>query len=162
MLLKKMHSLASVSFYKRSPRIWLFQTAALLVNMVRQLSGESNTKLIHAYSQGTVAVMMIGLNILRLHSMIDHDVVTEDIKILLRIVLRRISKYSGKYGRTVAVCHAVVKRLREREKSEKNLALRMEIIAAVSCLTVIADSLDKNKAFLDVTHPFLLKEDSVI
>ncbi|MBH9972386.1 MULTISPECIES: FUSC family protein [Commensalibacter] len=162
MLLKKMHALASVSFYKRSPRIWLFQTAALLVNMVRQLSGESNTKLIHAYSQGTVAVMMIGLNILRLHSMIDHDVVTEDIKILLRIVLRRISKYSGKYGRTVAVCHAVVKRLREREKSEKNLALRMEIIAAVSCLTVIADSLDKNKAFLDVTHPFLLKEDSVI
>lgn len=160
MLLKKMHNLADTSLlYKVSPRIWLFQMASLLVNMVRQLSVETNLKLIHAYSEGTVAVMMIGLNILRLQSMINHDVVTEDIKILLRIVLRRISKFSGKYGRTVAISHAVIKRLRDREKNEKNLAIRMEVIAAVSCLTVIADSLEKNKAFLDVTHPFLLQEE---
>ncbi|MDI2091732.1 FUSC family protein [Commensalibacter oyaizuii] len=155
-LLKNMRAVPTT--HKRSPRIWLFQTTELLVTMIRQLNTTKNTKVVQAYHLGTMAVMMIGLNVLRLRSMIDHDIMTNDIKDLLRIVLRRISKFHGRYGRTVVVCHSVIKKLRKRELYEQNLAVRMEIVAAIACLTIIADSMEKNAAFLDVTHPFLQHE----
>ncbi|CAI3948887.1 Uncharacterized membrane protein YccC (YccC) [Commensalibacter communis] len=157
-LLKKLRLLPKVT--KRSPRIWLFQTTELLVTMMRQLNTTKNTKVVQAYHLGTIAVMMIGLNILRLRLMNDQDIVTNDIKLLLKIILRRIERFNmyGSYGRTVMIAHNVIKRLRKREKIEKNLAVRMEIIAAISSLTIIADSLEKNATFLDVTHYFLFNE----
>lgn len=157
-LLRRLRSLPTA--LKRNPRIWLFQTTEQLVTMMRQLNTTKNTNVVQAYHFGALAVMMIGLNVLRLRSMIAHDVVTDDIKALLRIVLRRISRFNmhGSYGRTVMIAHNVIRRLRKKEQVEKNLALRMEMIAAISCLTIIADSLEKNAAFLDVNHYFLLNE----
>lgn len=159
-LLRKLRSMPTTRGEKKNPRVWLFQTTELLVKMMRQLNTTKNTKVVQAYHFGALAVMMIGLSVIRLRSMIAHDVVTDDIKILLRIVLRRISRFNmhGSYGRTVVIAHNVVRRLRARAKIEKNLAIRMEIIAAISSLTVIADLLEKNEAFLDVNHYFLLNE----
>lgn len=156
-LLENMQQLAR-AVQRPNPREWLSHTSDAFVTMMRQMNTTKNTHVVQAYSHGTIAVMMIGLNVIRLRIMIDHDIVTDNIKVLLKVVLRRISLFSGRYGRTVAVAHNVISRLRKQEQVEENLSVRMEISAAVSCLTLISDALDRNVAFLDMAHPFLLSE----
>lgn len=108
------------------------------------------------YRHGSMAVMLIGIDVIRLRSMIDHDIITEDIRDILRVVLRRVAKFQGQkahYGqhaRTVIIAHRAIARFRQREAREKNLAVRIEISVAISALIVMTYALDKNTSFLRV------------
>ncbi len=152
-LLHGMHHLAN-SLRVTLPREWVSYVMEAFVVLMRQLQEDRNTTLVQTYRHGTMAVTLIGVNIIRLRAMTAHDIMTEDIKNILKVVLRRISKFDGrhaKYGphaRTVVIAHRAIARFREREIHEKNLAIRIEISAAISSLIIISYALDKNGSFL--------------
>lgn len=148
-----MHHLAN-AIVVPLPREWISYVIEAFVVLMRQLDEDRNTTLVQTYRHGTMAVTLIGVNIIRLRAMAAHDIMTEDIKNILKVVLRRIAKFDGrhaKYGphaRTVVIAHRAISRFRERESHEKNLAIRIEISAAISSLIIISYALDKNGSFL--------------
>ncbi|MUG08718.1 FUSC family protein [Commensalibacter melissae] len=152
-LLHGMHHLAN-AIVVPLPREWISYVIEAFVVLMRQLDEDRNTTLVQTYRHGTMAVTLIGVNIIRLRAMAAHDIMTEDIKNILKVVLRRIAKFDGrhaKYGphaRTVVIAHRAISRFRERESHEKNLAIRIEISAAISSLIIISYALDKNGSFL--------------
>lgn len=152
-LLQGMHHLAN-SMVVPLPREWVSYVVEAFVVLMHQLEEDRNTTLVQTYRHGTMAVTLIGVNIIRLRAMTAHDIITEDIKNILKVVLRRIAKFDGrhaKYGphaRTVVIAHRAITRFRERENHEKNLAIRIEISAAISSLMIISYALDKNGSFL--------------
>lgn len=152
-LLNGMHHLANAIILPL-PREWVNYVIESFVVMLRQLNEDRNTTLVQTYRHGTMAVALIGVNVIRVRSMVAHDIMTEDIKGILQVVLRRIAKFDGrhaKYGphaRTVVIAHRAIRRFKEREYQEKNLAVRIEISAAISSLMVMSYALDKNASFL--------------
>lgn len=54
------------------------------------------------------------------------------------------------HARTVMIAHRAITRFRQREFTEKNLAVRIEVSAAISSLILISYALDKNASFLRV------------
>ncbi|CAI3931189.1 Uncharacterized membrane protein YccC (YccC) [Commensalibacter papalotli (ex Botero et al. 2024)] len=156
-LLQGLHHLAqSSSSSLPLAREWVGFVSEAFVVLMRQLNEDRNTSLVKSYRHGNMAVMLIGINIIRLRHMVDHDIMTEDIKDILRVVLRRISMFDGRkagyapHARTVMVAHRAIARFRQREFSEKNLAVRIEVSAAISSLILISYALDKNASFLRV------------
>ncbi|MDI2091729.1 FUSC family protein [Commensalibacter oyaizuii] len=136
-----------------NPRRWLASTMDWFVSLMRQFDPSTESILIQKYNHGALAVMSIGLNIMELREMIKHDVLSKDVKMELRVVMRRISHFrGGRYGRTALIAKSAVRRLREREKKEKNLAKRLEITAAIACLILIFYALEKNVAFLNPSY----------
>lgn len=155
-LLKGLHHLANPTASLPLAREWVGSVTEALVILMRQLNEDRNTTLIKSYRHGSMAVMLIGINVIRLRHMVDHDIMTEDIKDILRVVLRRIAAFEGRkakyarYARTVMIAHRAIARFRQREATEKNLAVRIEVSAAISSLILISYALDKNASFLRV------------
>ncbi|CAI3931207.1 FUSC family protein [Commensalibacter papalotli (ex Botero et al. 2024)] len=135
------------------PRRWLTSTMDWFISLMRQFDSATETALIKKYNHGALAVMCIGINIIEIRAMIDHDILPEDIKNQLRVVMRRISHFKGgRYGRTVLIAKSAIRRLRAREKKEQNIAVRLEISAAIACLILIYYALEKNASFLNPSY----------
>ncbi|MDI2112035.1 FUSC family protein [Commensalibacter nepenthis] len=152
---RMLHSIRELTTVSQNPnhRRWLASTMDWFVSLMRQFDPVNETILIQKYNHGALAVMSIGLNIMELRSMIDHDVLPEDIKNELRVVMRRIQHFQGgRLGRTVLIIKSAVRRLRAREGKERNLAKRLEITEAIAYLTLIFFALDKNAAFLNPSY----------
>lgn len=152
-MLHSVRSLANISPLPNSRR-WLVMTMEWFVSLMRQFDASKETMLVQKYNHGALAVMSIGLNIMEIRKMIDQDILPEDIKNELRVVMRRVSHFRGgrRYGRTVLIAKSAIRRLRLREKAEENLAKRLEISMAIACLTLIYFSLEKNVAFLNPSY----------
>ncbi|CAI3952635.1 FUSC family protein [Commensalibacter communis] len=154
-LLRGLHQLAQASSLPLA-REWVGFVSESFVVLMRQLNEDRNTTLVKTYRHGSMAVMLIGINIIRLRHMVKHDIMTEDIKDILRVVLRRIAAFDGRraeyaqHARTVMIAHRAITRFRQREATEKNLAVRVEVSAAISSLILIAYALDKNASFLRI------------
>lgn len=154
-LLQGVHYLAQASSLPLA-REWVGFVSEAFVVLMRQLNEDRNTTLVKSYRHGNMAVMLIGINIIRLRHMVDHDIMTEDIKDILRVVLRRIAVFDGRkagyapHARTVMIAHRAITRFRQREFTEKNLAVRIEVSAAISSLILISHALDKNASYLRV------------
>ncbi|CAI3954072.1 Uncharacterized membrane protein YccC (YccC) [Commensalibacter communis] len=152
---RMLHSIRDLTTVQHNPnhRRWLASTMDWFVSLMRQFDPVNEKELIQEYNHGALAVMSIGLNIMELRSMIEHDVLPEDIKNELRVVIRRIQHFQGgRLGRTVLIIKSAVRRLRAREGKEKNLAKRLEITAAIAYLILIFFALDKNAAFLNPSY----------
>lgn len=131
-------------------RLWLAETTDWFISLMGQFDPVKESILIQKYNHGALAVMAIGLNVIELRTIIRHDILPEDIKDELRVVMRRVSNFrAGRQGRTVLITKSAVRRFRIREKTEKNLAQRLEIATAISCLTLISYALEKNMTFLN-------------
>ncbi|MDI2091730.1 FUSC family protein [Commensalibacter oyaizuii] len=160
-LLQGMHHLAETATLPLA-REWISFVSESLVVLMRQLNEDRNTTLIQTYRHGSMAVMLIGIHIIRLRSMVDFDIMSKDINDVLRVVLRRISVFDGRrakyapHARTVMIAHRAIAKFRQRELYEKNLAVRIEISAAISSLIIIAYALDKNASFLRIKNRHLL------
>ncbi|CAI3931171.1 MULTISPECIES: FUSC family protein [Commensalibacter] len=155
---KLLHGLHNLANTRKSPlpREWINFVSGTFSILMNQLGISKNSGMASNYRHGSMAVMLIGINIIRLRAMIEHDIITEDIRNILRVVLRRVAKFQGqkaKYGqhaRTVMIAHRAIARFRQRETTEKNLAVRMEISVAISALILMTYALDKNAPFLRV------------
>lgn len=135
------------------PRRWLAVTLDWFISLMRQFDPVAETELIQKYNHGALAVMSIGLNIIELRAMIEHDILPQDIKNELRVVMRRITHFKGgRYGRTVRIAKSAIRRLRKREQNEFNIAVSMEIGAAIACLILIYFALEKNASFLNPSY----------
>lgn len=131
-------------------RRWVANATDQFVNIMRQFNIKQEAELSEAYNRGALALMAIGVNIIRLRFLIKNDVLPEDIKQQLRVVLRRIAQFrGGRYRRTVTIAHSAIRKLRSREANEKNVARRLEISNAITSLILISYALDKNAVFLD-------------
>lgn len=151
-MLRNIHTLPVLSTIP-NPRKWLALTMDWFVSLMRQFDPVKELSLIHRYNLGALAVMVIGLNVIELRRMINHDILPESIKNELRVVIRRISHFrGGRYGRTVLIIKSAVRRLQYKENYETNLAHRLEIGAAISCLIPIYYALERNMTFFDLSY----------
>ncbi|MDI2091731.1 FUSC family protein [Commensalibacter oyaizuii] len=154
-LLNGLHRLANSTTLPLG-RKWIHFVSVSFVMLMRQLSEEQNSNLTNTYRRGCMAVMLIGINVIRLQAMVNNDIMTEDVKNILRVVLRRIAQFKGdkaRYGqhaRTVLIAYRAIAKFRKREETERNLAVRIEVSAAISSLILIAYALNRNASFLKV------------
>ncbi|MCT6896294.1 MAG: FUSC family protein [Commensalibacter sp.] len=134
-------------------RKWLAVTTDWFVSLMRQFDPAKELTLIRRYNQGALAVMVIGINIIEMRKMIIHDILPEDVKNQLRVVIRRISHFKGGHHvRTVLIIKSAIRRLQYRESHEKNLAQRLEIGTAIACLIPIHYALEKNLTFFNLSY----------
>ncbi|CAI3952566.1 FUSC family protein [Commensalibacter communis] len=154
-LLDGLHNLANKS-KPYSPREWINFVSGNFTILMRQLGIDKTVPTANTYRHGSMAVMLIGICVIRLRTMIENDIITQDIRNVLRVVLRRVAKFQGhkaRYGqhaRTVIIAYRAIKKFRQREAIEKNLAVRMELSVAISVLILMTYALDKDASFLRV------------
>lgn len=150
-LVNSIRSLAKITQLP-NPRRWVLSTMEWFVYLMRQFNAAKDAALLQQYNHGAVGVMSIGLNMLQIRKMIDHDVLSENIKNELRDVMQHIADFGGeRYEKTLVVTKEAIQRLREHEATEENLARRLEIGVAVACLMFIYHSLEKNIEFLNLS-----------
>lgn len=151
-MIKDIHTLP-VLLTIPNARKWLAVTTDWFVSLMRQFDPVKELTLIRRYNQGALAVMAIGINIIEIRKMIVHDILPEDVKTQLRVVIRRLSHFKGGYhARTVLIVKSAIRRLQYRENHEKNLAQRLEIGTAIACLIPIHYSLENNLTFFNLSY----------
>ncbi len=151
-MIKDIHTLPTLLIIPQ-PRRWLAITTDWFVSLMRQFDPVKELALIRRYNQGALGVMVIGINIIELRKMLIHDILPEDVKIQLRVVIRRISLFKGGHHvRTLLIVKSAIRRLQKRENLEKNLAQRLEIGTAIACLIPIHYALEKNLTFFNLSY----------
>jgi len=136
-------------------RRWIGYSADRMARVIRH-AGPSPGPVIEAYLQGTLAAMTIGLNLIRLRHLHARRQLPPSALRPVAVVLRRMTQFTGRYGRTATMARAATRALRRLELRERDLEVRQEMTRAIAYLLVISRELDKNAVFLDASRPFAL------
>ncbi|WP_237442458.1 FUSC family protein [Saccharibacter sp. 17.LH.SD] len=147
LMLKELRSLASPSHV---PQIsaWIGHSTDRFARILRH-SGPEKTPAVEAAIQGTLATLTLGLNIIRLRSVMDREYLPESARRPIVLVLQYIEMSTHRHGRAARVSRAAIRRLRVIDTQEEDIITRLEITRAITYLVVIAYTLETNENFLD-------------
>ncbi|MBS4074476.1 FUSC family protein [Ameyamaea chiangmaiensis] len=134
-------------------RRWVGYSADRMARVVRH-AGPAPAPVIEAYLQGTLAAMTIGLNVIRLRHLHARQQLPPSARRPVEVVLRRMTQFTGRYGRTAAMAHAATRILRQLEIRESDIEKRLEMTRAIAYLLVISNELDQNADFLNAQRPY--------
>ncbi|GAA4489900.1 FUSC family protein [Gluconacetobacter tumulicola] len=132
---------------------WIGLNTDRFARLIRH-AGPTPTPTIEAYLQGTLSVMTIGLNIIRVRTVLARDQLPLQARRPLLLVLRRMAQLTGKHGRTARAARTAVASLRAIEAHEPNIGARIELTRAIAYLLVISNELDANAVFLDTSRSY--------
>ncbi|MGV4875939.1 FUSC family protein [Acetobacter indonesiensis] len=130
-------------------------------NFVRlsSMTGGRKSYVLESYLSGVLSSMTIGLNVLRLRHILARGVLPPGAQRATQAMMNRMQRftgrYGGQYGRTSRATHLAVLYLVQREQSETNLSVRVEMLRALASLRVIETELAQNQAFFDASSPYL-------
>jgi uncharacterized membrane protein YccC len=128
---------------------------------VRLLTNAEQTPqpVIDAYLKGILSAMSIGLNIIRLRTIVARNALPPHSHQAIDAVMGRMTQFSGRYGghygRTARAAKLAIARITGESARESNLAVRMEMDRALVSLVVISYELDTNRTFFDASSPYL-------
>ncbi|AXY21818.1 p-hydroxybenzoic acid efflux pump subunit AaeB [Komagataeibacter saccharivorans] len=128
---------------------------------VRLLTNAEDTPdtIIDAYLQGILSAMTIGLNVIRLRTILERHQLPPEAQRVVSDMMGRMAQFSGRYGghygRTARSAKFAIVHLQEMAGKADNLGVRLEIDRALSCMYVISYELDHNQKFFDASSPYL-------
>ncbi|MFT9215247.1 MAG: FUSC family protein, partial [Acetobacter malorum] len=96
----------------------------------------------------------IGLNIIRLRNLLERNQIPRSARRPIEVVMARMSRFTGKYGRTAQSARLATSTLRRIEAMEPNITTRIELTRAIAYLIVVSHELDANAVFLDASKPY--------
>ena len=134
-------------------RLWIGRNIDRFARLIRH-AGPSPLPVVESYLQGTLAVMTIGLNAIRLRTLLDREHLPVTARRAIELLLDRMEYTRDRHDRPARVAAAAVRRLRALDRTERDLVTRLELIRGISYLVVIRDELVANAAFLDETQNF--------
>lgn len=134
-------------------RRWIGRNIDRFARLIRH-AGPSPLPIVENYLQGTLAVMTIGLNVIRLRTLLDRDHLPDTARRPIALLLDRMEYTRDRHDRPARVAAAAVRRLRALDRTEHDLVTRLELIRGISYLVVIRDELTANAAFLDEMHGY--------
>ncbi|GBR11573.1 fusaric acid resistance protein FusB [Asaia spathodeae NBRC 105894] len=134
-------------------RLWIGRNIDRFARLIRH-AGPSPLPIVESYLQGTLAVMTIGLNAIRLRTLLDREHLPVTARRAIELLLDRMEYTRDRHDRPARVAAAAVRRLRALDRTERDLVTRLELIRGISYLVVIRDELVANAAFLDETQSF--------
>ncbi|MBB2157516.1 FUSC family protein [Gluconacetobacter diazotrophicus] len=138
-------------------RDWIGRNTDRFSRLIRH-AGPTPTPTIEAYLQGTLSVMTIGLNVIRLRTVLARDQLPLSARRPITVVLGRMAQLTGRYGRTARSARVATASLRRIEAREANIGARIEMTRAIAYLLVISYELDANAAFLDASKPYRIAQ----
>lgn len=132
---------------------WIGRNIDRFARLIRH-AGPTPSPTIEGCLQGTLAAMTIGLNIIRLRNLLQRDQIPPSARKAIEVVMKRMSRFTGKYGRTAQSARIATKTLRRIEAMEANISTRIELTRAIAYLIVVSHELDANAVFLDASKPY--------
>ncbi|WP_408869804.1 FUSC family protein [Gluconacetobacter tumulisoli] len=152
---RNLHDLRHLASATPVPQVrdWIGRNTDRFSRLIRH-AGPTPTPTIEAYLQGTLSAMTIGLNIIRLRTVLARDQLPLQARRPITLVLGRMAQFTGRYGRTANAARAATASLRRIEARETNIGARIEMTRAIAYLLVISYELDANAAFLDASRPY--------
>lgn len=125
------------------------------------MAADGNTFVLNRYLGGVLSGMTIGLNVLRLRSILAQGVLPAGAHRATQAMMNRMQRftgrYGGQYGRTARATRLAVRYLVQCEQVETNLSVRVEMLRALASLRVIETELEQNREFFDASTPYLDK-----
>ncbi|GAN62857.1 FUSC family protein [Acetobacter indonesiensis] len=151
-LLRDLRTLASAEPMPQT-RDWIGRNIDRFARLIRH-AGPTPSPTIEGCLQGTLAAMTIGLNIIRLRALLERDQIPPSARRPIEVVMQRMSRFTGKYGRTARSASLATQTLRRIEAVEPNITIRIELTRAIAYLIVVSHELEANAVFLDATKPY--------
>ncbi|KAA8389271.1 FUSC family protein [Acetobacter tropicalis] len=151
-LLRDLRTLASAEPIPQT-RDWIGRNIDRFARLIRH-AGPTPSPTIEGCLQGTLAAMTIGLNIIRLRVLLERNQIPPSARRPIELVMQRMSRFTGKYGRTARSARIATQTLRRIEAVEPNITTRIELTRAIAYLIVVSHELDANAVFLDASKPY--------
>ncbi|MFT9399179.1 FUSC family protein [Acetobacter sp.] len=151
-MLRDLRTLASAEPMPQT-RDWIGRNIDRFARLIRH-AGPTPTPTIEGCLQGTLAAMTIGLNIIRLRTLLARDQLPPNARRPIEVVMQRMSRFTGKYGRTSRSARIATQTLRRIEAMEPNITTRIEMTRAIAYLIVVSHELEANAVFLDASKPY--------
>lgn len=151
-LLRDLRTLASAEPIPLNQN-WIGRNIDRFARLIRH-AGPTPSPTIEGCLQGTLAAMTIGLNIIRLRNLLERNQIPPSARRPIEVVMRRMSRFTGKYGRTAQSARLATNTLRRIEAMEPNITTRIELTRAIAYLIVVSHELDANAVFLDASKPY--------
>jgi uncharacterized membrane protein YccC len=132
---------------------WIGRNIDRFARLIRH-AGPKPTRLIEDYLEGTLAVLTIGLNVIRLRTVMGRDHLPASARRAVDLLLIRMERSTGRHVSAAVSAQRTLSRLRALEAAEPDHIVRLELTRALTYVVVIAHALQANSAFLDEKHPF--------
>jgi uncharacterized membrane protein YccC len=152
---RNLHDLRHLASALPVPQVrdWIGRNTDRFSRLIRH-AGPTPTPTIEAYLQGTLSVMTIGLNVIRLRTVLTRGQLPLPARRPITLVLGRMAQLTARHGRTAQAARTATASLRRIEACESNIGARIEMTRAIAYLLVISYELDANAAFLDTSRPY--------
>lgn len=134
-------------------RNWIGRNIDRFARLIRH-AGPSPGKVVENYLQGTLATMTIGLNVIRLRTLLSREHLPDSARRPIELLLDRMEYTRDRHDRPARIAAAAIRRLRDLDEREDDLVTRLELIRGISYLVVIRHELTANADFLDETHAY--------
>ncbi|MBS1063085.1 FUSC family protein [Gluconobacter wancherniae] len=151
-MLSELRGLAQPS-HKPEISAWVGRNTDRFARLIRH-AGPTPLPLIEACIQGTLATLTLGLNVIRLRTLMDREYLPESARRPIQLVLQYVEHSTRRHDKAARVANAAVRRLRALDALETDLITRLEMTRAITYLVVIAHTMQTNADFLDADKPF--------
>lgn len=133
--------------------VWIGRNTDRFARLIRH-AGPTPAPLIEACILGTLATLTLGLNIIRLRTLLDREYLPDSARRPIQLVLHYVEQSTKRHDKAARVANAAVRRLRALDEHETDLVTRLEMTRAITYLVVIAYTMQTNADFLDASRPF--------
>ncbi|GBR52323.1 fusaric acid resistance protein FusB [Neokomagataea thailandica NBRC 106555] len=152
-MLSELRNLASLS-HSPSRDSWIGRNTDRFARLIRH-AGPTHTVLVEAYIIGTLTTLTLGLNIIRLRTLLEREFLPESARRPIQLTLHYIEHSTQRHDKAARIAETAVRRLRVLTPQETDFATRLDLTRAITYLVVVAHSLRTARDFLDSTQPFM-------
>ncbi|MBR0560640.1 FUSC family protein [Neokomagataea anthophila] len=152
-MLSELRALATLS-HTPSRDTWIGRNTDRFARLIRHV-GPSHTELVEAYIMGTLTTLTLGLNIIRLRTLLDREFLPESARRPIQLTLHYIEYSTRHHDKAARIAETAVRRLRVLTPLESDFATRLDLTKAIAYLVVVAHSLRTTRDFLDSTQLFM-------
>ncbi|EHH68631.1 hypothetical protein GMO_14010 [Gluconobacter morbifer G707] len=151
-MLKELQHLANPNFHPQTS-VWIGRNTDRFARLIRH-AGPTPAPLIEACIIGTLAALTLGLNVIRLRTLLDREYLPDSARRPIQLVLHYIEQSTRRHDKAARIASAAVRRLRALDEQETDLVTRLELTRAITYLVVVAHIMSTNSDFLDASKPF--------
>lgn len=138
-----------------TPAEWMARSCGRIAQIIHH-AGIKPDALTEAYLAGAMGIMTVGLLVLRLQHVLEHQALPAEQACLLQDMMQSIATLHGHTTRPAQTAAKALALLRPAALTEPNLSLQMDLTRAVGSLEVMKRELADNVTFLDTTRRFHL------
>lgn len=152
LMLKELRNQADPE-HTASVKVWVGHNTDRFARLLRH-AGKEGGLLVEQYIRGTLATLTLGLNVIRLRTLMDREYLPESARRPIALVLHHIATARTEHDQIALTATAAIRRLRKIDATEQDTVTRLELTRAITYLVVIAYTLYTNVNFLDSTRLF--------